>query len=189
MATHRKHLRQRGVSRPHHIQQVFAMKNTIFQLCHTEGVSFHHNSGGDENNYSYGAHFLHYGKLVRASDNMRLNHTTLNPVIAQCPDRGQLSDGFHSFDSLYESRCVLAAGFFNLLAKSGVETCKSWKHADGEPCFGGGWFIVMANLPTGQISFHYPERDWERFRLPEKETGFVWDGHETADVHNRILSL
>lgn len=164
-------------------------KNTIFQLCNKEGISFHHNSGGDENNHAYGAHFTDGKSDILASDDMRLNPQTLNPVIAQCPDKGRLSDGFHTFDELYESRCVLTAGFFNLLTKSGIETCKSWKHADGEPCFGGGCFIVMANLPTGQISFHYPAKDWGRFNIPETENGFVWDGHETPDVHERILSL
>ena len=163
------------------------MKNTIFQLCHQEGVVFHHNSGGDENNHAYGAHFSRNGRDVLASDGFRLNAKSLNPVIAQCPEKGALSDGFHTFDELYESRCILTAGFFNLLHRSGVETCKSWKHADGEPCFGGGWFIVMANLPTGQISFHYPEKDWERFNIPETEKGFIWDGHDTAAVHERIL--
>ena len=164
------------------------MGKTIFQLCNAEGVTFHHNSSGDENNFSYGAHFEKGGRLIVATDNMRLNSFTLNPVIAQCPDKELLSDGFHTFSELYESRCVLTAGLFNLLAKSGFETCKSWRHANGDLCFGGGWFIVMANLPTGQISFHYPEKDWSRFHLPETETGFAWDGHDTPDVHDRILS-
>lgn len=107
--------------------------------------------------------------------------------IAPGIDPQAVSDGYHTFGELYESRCVLTAAFFNLLAKSGVETCKSWRHADGELCFGGGWFVVYANLPTGQISFHYPEKDWERFILPETQKGFAWDGHTTSDVHDRIL--
>lgn len=32
---------------------------------------------------------------------------------------------------------------------------KSWRHHDGEKCFGGGWFIVTTRLPTGQVSNHY----------------------------------
>lgn len=43
------------------------------------------------------------------------------------------------------------------------EVHKSYRHADGELCFGGGWFIVMANLPTGQVSNHY-----SRFRCSSK---------------------
>jgi hypothetical protein len=52
------------------------------------------------------------------------------------------------------------AAFFNELAKGDIKVCKSYKHYDGEECFGGGWFIVMAELPTGQISNHYENRYW-----------------------------
>ncbi len=40
----------------------------------------------------------------------------------------------------------------------------------------------MAQLPTGQISFHYPEKDWDKFDIPEIETGWVWDGHFKREV-------
>lgn len=39
-----------------------------------------------------------------------------------------------------------------------------------EKCvFGGDWFIVIAELPTGQISNHYRVEDWNLFDIPEKE--------------------
>lgn len=64
---------------------------------------------------------------------------------------GQISDGFHTFDELYHYRMLYNAAFFNSL-EGKYEVHKSYRHADGELCFGGGWFIVMANLPTGQVS-------------------------------------
>lgn len=58
---------------------------------------------------------------------------------------GDVSDGYHTFNELYRYRLLYNAAFFNEIAKLGkVEVCKSHKHYDGEECFGGGWFIVMA---------------------------------------------
>ena len=69
-------------------------------------------------------------------------------------DKGEVSDGYHTFNELYYYRLLYNAAFFNLLPKEGVH--KSKKHHDGEECFGGAWFIVMANLPTGQSRFPRP---------------------------------
>lgn len=60
---------------------------------------------------------------------------------------GKISDGFHSFDELYHYRMLYNAAFFNSL-EGKYEVHKSYRHSDGELCFGGGWFIVMAYLPT-----------------------------------------
>lgn len=62
-------------------------------------------------------------------------------------DMGNVSDGYHTFNELYRYRMLYNAAFFNELAKGDVKVCKSHKHYDGEECFGGGWFIVMAELP------------------------------------------
>lgn len=80
---------------------------------------------------------------------------------------GQISDGFHTFDELYHYRMLYNAAFFNSL-EGKYEVHKSYRHADGELCFGGGWFIVMANLPTGQVSNHYRAEEWNLFNVPER---------------------
>lgn len=111
-----------------------------------------------------------------------------------------ISDGYHTFKELYDCRAVLNAAFFNLLHRLEGTTAffdrvykvhKSWKHSDGEECFGGGWFIVTALLPNGmeksQISFHYPAQDWDLFKIPElPRAAFKFDGHTTEDVVKRI---
>ena len=56
-------------------------------------------------------------------------------------------------------------------------------------CFGGGWFIVVATLPTGDISNHYEMKDWDLFKCEEQEMAKEWDGHEAGDVINRLKSL
>lgn len=100
------------------------------------------------------------------------------------PDMGEVSDGYHTFNELYYYRMLYNAAFFNLLPKSWVH--KSKRHHTGEECFGGGWFIVMANLPTGQISNHYELKDWDLFQVPEKEFADEWDGHTPQEAAERL---
>ena len=99
-------------------------------------------------------------------------------------DKGEISDGYHTFNELYYYRMLYNAAFFNLLPKEWVH--KSKKHHDGEECFGGGWFIVMANLPTGQISNHYELKNWVLFQIPEKEIADEWDGHTPQEAAERL---
>ena len=100
---------------------------------------------------------------------------------------GSVSDGYHTFDELYLYRLLYNAAFFNELAKAGeVKVCKSHRHSSGEECFGGGWFIVMAELPTGQISNHYEDKDWDLFNIPELEFAWEWDGHTPNDAADRL---
>lgn len=103
----------------------------------------------------------------------------------------ETSDGFHSFTELYEFRMVWHAAFVNLLEdKLNDTTVKSKRHSDGEPCFGGGWFIVVTNLPgIGQVSNHYEDRFWPLFRVPEVEDAPVFDGHSSTDVLERLHQL
>lgn len=102
-------------------------------------------------------------------------------------DMGEMSDGYHTFNELYRYRLLYNAAFFNELANSRkVKVCKSRRHNDGEECFNGGWFIVMAELPTGQISNHYEDKDWNLFNVPELETAWKWDGHTPNEVASRI---
>lgn len=128
--------------------------------------------------------------------------------INDTPDnvRGNYSDGYHTFNELYEFRKLYNAALFNLWALHfGGEVFKkvdgdkvnpkylvhkSWKHNDGELCFGGGWFIVVAELPTGQISNHYEAKDWDLFKIPEVEKALrPFDGHTSADVIARLNAL
>ena len=102
-------------------------------------------------------------------------------------DKGNISDGYHTFNELYEYRLLYNASMFNELAKQGLyDVHKSKRHSDGEECFGGGWFIVQAQLPTGQISNHYEMKDWDLFQIPEKEKANPYDGHTPHDVAKRL---
>ena len=103
-------------------------------------------------------------------------------------DMGEVSDGYHTFNELYEYRMLYNAALFNEFAKQGLyDVHKSRKHSNGEYPFGdSNWFIVMAELPTGQISNHYEMKDWSLFDIPEKEVANVWDGHTPKGVADRL---
>ncbi len=99
-----------------------------------------------------------------------------------------ISDGYHTFGELYEFRKLYNALLFNEWAKqSKYQVHKAKKHFDGELCFGGGWFAVMAVLPFGQITNHYDIKDWDLFDVPEHEKLiYEFDGHTTQDVITRL---
>jgi hypothetical protein len=109
----------------------------------------------------------------------------------------EVSDGYHTFNELYRYRMLYNAGFFNMLARddridklAGLETFynvhKSKRHADGMECFGGGWFIIIATLPTGQISNHYELKDWDLFVCETRTKADEWDGHTPEQAADRI---
>jgi len=143
---------------------------------------------------------------------MNSTESAINRQIAEYKNLGLLdtnniSDGFHTFEELYNFRKMYNAALFNEWAKHPQEqglisspsnwkynvknfVHKSWKHHDGELCFGGGWFIVSAMLPTGLISNHYEEKDWSLFFIPETEKAlFLYDEHTSQDVLNRLKQL
>ena len=96
---------------------------------------------------------------------------------------GEASDGYHTFNELYDFRREYNAALVN----SGVwKAYKSYRHHSGELCFGGGWFIVMIETPFGQISNHYENKYWNEFHCEEKEFADEWDGHTEKDVIERL---
>lgn len=105
--------------------------------------------------------------------------------IANIDDIGELSDGFHTFDSLYYQRAILFATIVNTYKEL---AWKSKKHEDGQFCFGGGWFIVGIDTPNGSYTYHYEMEYWDLFDCKELPRAKHWDGHTDKDV-TRLLSL
>jgi hypothetical protein len=132
-------------------------------------------------------------------------------------NEGMISDGIHTFDELYEFRKLYNAALFNEwgkeskpirlfsnnhsggvtpytagYSKAKYDAHKSLKHEDGEYCFGsnGTWFIVVAMLPSGQISNHYRIEDWDLFQIPTAEKAkYKFDGHTSKDVLDRLRDV
>ena len=105
--------------------------------------------------------------------------------IANIDDIEELSDGFHTFNSLYSQRAILFATIVNTYKEL---AWKSKKHEDGQFCFGGGWFIVGIDTPKGSYTYHYEMEYWDLFDCKELPRAKHWDGHTDEDV-TRLLSL
>ena len=99
-------------------------------------------------------------------------------------DVEKMSDGYHTFDDLYEQRLILSAA----LAKNNPHAWKSKRHEDGSVPFGGGWFIMGFDTDEGCYTYHYELKDWGLFQCKELERGKPWDGHTSKDVR-RLLSI
>jgi hypothetical protein len=98
-----------------------------------------------------------------------------------------MTDGVHTFKELYEFRMLYHAHAVRSWMEQGINVVRSWRHHDGDECFGGGWFIVVAELSTGQVSNHYRSPQWPVFAgVPEVATAPEWDGHSVEDVLRRL---
>lgn len=95
-------------------------------------------------------------------------------------------DEHHTLAEIYDYRMLYNALAANAWAAEGsYPVVKSWRHSDGELCFGGGWFIVVVTLPTGQVSNHYRAEHWSLFTVPEAAPP-EYDGHTPRVAAERM---
>lgn len=96
---------------------------------------------------------------------------------------GGVSDGYHTFDELYDHRVAL---FVALMKSHPIAAWKSLLHEDGT-MYEGGWFIAGLILPEGMITYHLPMSEWDRLDgIVEHDRGLAWDGHTPQDVVDRL---
>ena len=119
------------------------------------------------------------------TDEMRAREKAICEV-ANVKDIGDVSDGFHTFNGLYEQRMILFAA---LVKAYKDKAWKSYRHEDGEYCFGGGWFIVGIDTPEGSYTYHYENKYWDMFDCIDLPRAKHWDGHTEADAETRLMSL
>lgn len=124
----------------------------------------------------------------RESDKLGYSeYLSVRALVDELEITSETSDGHHTFSELYHYRMLYNAVACRAWLKEGHTVVKSWKHHDGELCFGGGWFIVQAELPTGQVSNHYKAEYWDLFGVPEVGLPMVYDGHTPAIAAARML--
>ena len=93
-------------------------------------------------------------------------------------------------DSLYESRLLLNVLFFNNLIGCDCHKSLKWQPSIGLDWISDKeWFIVMAELPNGQISFHYKIENWDLFNISTRLQCNLFDGHDTDIVNSRLLAF
>ena len=119
------------------------------------------------------------------TDEMRAREEAICKV-ANVSDIGEVSDGFHTFNGLYEQRMILFAA---LVKAYKDKAWKSYRHEDGEYCFGGGWFIVGIDTPEGSYTYHYENKYWDMFDCVDLPRAKHWDGHTEEDAETRLMSL
>ena len=103
-------------------------------------------------------------------------------LIKKWNSRKQISDGYHTFQDLYNHRISL----FAALCKH-TNSYKSLKHDnDNSPMF-DEMFIAGIDLPrAGQITYHLPIDMFEKFPAMELPRAKKWDGHSSDDVVKRL---
>lgn len=100
----------------------------------------------------------------------------------------EMSDWYHTFNSLYHQRAILFAVIVNMNID---KSWKSKKHSDGKYCFDREWewFIVWIDTPKWSYTYHYEtDKYWDLFKCEELELWKERDGHTEKDV-DRLLYL
>lgn len=122
--------------------------------------------------------------IVNVNSNIDLNDNW-NTVVDLLNEQQDL------IEELYDFRLTYNALLFNEWAENQkYEVYKSRRHSDGELCFDGEYFIVVANLPTGQVTNHYHIRHWDMFKINEYEkVKEDFDGHTPSDVIERLQQV
>lgn len=103
---------------------------------------------------------------------------------------GEVSDGYHTFNELYEHRIVLYIKLCQTEHNHGSYSCwRSKKHSDGSKW--DGWFLLGIGKSVGcQITYHLPIKYWDECGFAETiEQAPQFDGHTSADVLKRIQEL
>lgn len=118
-------------------------------------------------------------------------------IINTLPDeeKMKISDGYHTFEELYDHRHALWVNYLNQLewlvdtAFAGSTETTSWKskknHAGEE---WEGWFLAGNGYEAGkQKSYHLPMKYWDMLNVIELEKAPDFDGHNSKDVEERLL--
>lgn len=98
-------------------------------------------------------------------------------------DMGEVSDGYHTFNELYEHRTTL----FSIILNQNKD--KGWKsklHDDGTMF--DNYFIAGITTPEGEYTYHQSMDWWDKFDVEERERAPAWDGHKPEDI-TRLYSL
>lgn len=120
-------------------------------------------------------------------------------LVVEGNERMSVSDGYHTFDELYDHRFTLYIALCNVLANRnfaseelGVDKVYVWrskKHSDSSEY--EGWFILGIGIEQGeQITYHLPASEWTNTSFADTlMVAPTFDGHKSQDVLERIKNL
>jgi hypothetical protein len=119
-------------------------------------------------------------------------------VLAVPFSEGRVSDGAHTFDELYEHRCLL----FLAWVKTFVRYLKGTNPRQPNPCWMSrvhddgsvweGWFVAGVESERGAVTYHLRDCMWPwamqcGFQVLEKAPPY--DGHDSFDVLARLADF
>ena len=126
----------------------------------------------------------------------RTDRRTKDVLLKGVQKPGGISDGYHTFDELYDHRITLYIALCRLQANG--NSCDDfnlhpvWRsklHHDGSSF--DGWFILgIGKKPGEQITYHLPESRWAETEFAETlDKAPEWDTHISSDVLARLKAL
>lgn len=114
-------------------------------------------------------------------------------ALTQDKSIGEISDGYHTFNELYEHRFALWEALCRVLVKV-HHRCddvawRSRRHSDGTNY--PGWFLLGLFYDLGeQITYHLPDKEWGNCDFAQElDLAPKFDGHSSADVLHRLGKL
>jgi len=124
----------------------------------------------------------------------KVRHSNLIDIFAEGTEEMDASDGYHTFEELYDHRIQLFIVLCNVIYSHAgfypteVLPWKSKVHSDGTSW--DGCFIAGINREKGkQITYHLPIDRWDELRVVALDKAPEWDGHTPADVIERLKSI
>lgn len=108
------------------------------------------------------------------------------------PDGTQVSDGYHTFDELYEHRfnlwIALCRSHAEFHHRSNNLVWRSKLNSNGTSY--PGWFLLGMGYKAGeQITYHLPLSRWDECDFAKELDIPEFDGHTAADVFERLKRL
>lgn len=107
----------------------------------------------------------------------------------------ECSDGFHTFDELYDHRMTLFCTLLNIIERSNdfrLEVWKSELHSDGTIPFNNpNYFIAGIESDVGQITYHLRMNPYWNILSNITILGRAphYDGHTSNDVLRRLRKI
>lgn len=132
---------------------------------------------------------------IIGADKITTTGSLLNPqkddLVIEGGEDISVSDGYHTFDELYEHRIILYLAFCRKMYEQLPfnEVWRSKLHSDGT--IFDGWFVLgIYDKPGKQITYHLPIKYWSDTEFAETlDQAPVFDGHTSADVLERLKKL
>lgn len=116
-------------------------------------------------------------------------------------DVTEASDGYHTFDELYEHRITIFIAMCRLaetmqrmfnMPENIPKRFDIWRSkVNGDGSVWNGWFVMGINKNAGeQITYHLPMNKWDETDFAQTlEKGPDFDGHTSSDILERIKLL